>query len=497
MKATRGYIDAVAGGLSLETGVTLTAGTGWFTDIESKTVTYVTRDLLDRDISLIKGLLLHEIAHVNHTGSVKQQETTLQKKYPQAMQEVYNAFEDVRIDKKNVTQYGDFAAQANEGVTLIAAEGVNHMPQKALDSLNSLQRILGATMYDEAKAQAYSYYGEMAAQKVRNRFLRSMTGDERSAYEVVTRFRDKARACSDVNTLKELIDREVYPHLKDYITEAEKQEQAARKAGKELGKALTKHMLKKHKDHDNPTPSRTEEAPEAPLLSLPTRTESEGLLAPYINTLSRKFNEILTHNKATRVTGNRLTGSLISKNAYKVLTGEERIFSRKETPNVPDYVVTIVLDESGSMASYNRFEYTYLTAVMLEEICKRLKLTTNIIIYDGQVRRAETVEEYRAFHGGDNNDADAMKEVLKTTHAHNKNLVFVLTDGGVEQDPRPYIAEIKKRGYTFVSIGVGLSGVMLDKLREYYGHSVEAANVEALPAIMVRELKRVIRRRQA
>jgi len=83
-----------------------------------------------------------------------------------------------------------------------------------------------------------------------------------------------------------------------------------------------------------------------------------------ISVLSRKLGRILKDNEAERYSGNYRSGKLNHKSLYKWKTGASRIFSRKVERNKKDYVVSIVVDISGSMQG-ERIETAFVGAVLI------------------------------------------------------------------------------------------------------------------------------------
>jgi hypothetical protein len=234
------------------------------------------------------------------------------------------------------------------------------------------------------------------------------------------------------------------------------------------------------------------------IAKIPRDEELEQLLSPYINTLTKRLQDILVERMSTRYTGNHLSGKLLSKNAHKILADEKRVFSKKNTPNKPHYVVTMALDESGSMRG-ERHMNTYIAAYLLNRTCEKLGFPVNLIMFDDDARVIPKLRDYQSkYSGGGNDEAEVIRVLKKITHKEDDNLVFILTDGGCGYEVRPDVEKFTKDGYIMCAVAVGLSEKNnrddVEQLRSNYPDVVLAENVENLPAIMIAQMRKFIHR---
>lgn len=558
MKANRSYIEALATGISEMSGITLVEGNGWKSDIKNKVVTYPMLDLLDMDAGVARGLIVHETGHLMHTGSVAMKDTELEKKYP-SIQGMYNTFEDMRVNKKQVDKMGDYARQAleftNARASSMIIDRIRNNPDKTPDSEG---KILQQLLLQDAYTEAYSYAGKSVIRQANNATYEALTPNE---HKIVNHIVDsgvieRIKNASDINEVKKLVDTEIFPLFADYYkdkpkesgsdtgkpdskeanedekaeSEGEKpnmskgdESQADTKDGSETKpekvskdnsedapegkthKAKSKSggsgtHEKKHEDvslmHMDEDESEAKKATERigrMLTELPTSNELRSLLAPKVRTTAIELQNILQDQAKTKYYGQYYNGHLLTKNAYKFASGDTKIFSKKDTPDKPNYTVSLVLDESGSMEG-DRHKQTYIASVLVEEICKNLGFKTNIVIFSDEIRTAETVEEYRNFQDGGNDDAKAMQAVIDTTNPQDANIVLVLTDGGVCEPPDTQLKIMRELGYTVIAIGVGLGGQEIEDLRRYYKDTIEASDINELPKIMINTFRKLIHR---
>lgn len=498
MKTTRTYIEALATGLSQQSGITIEEGKKWSTDVKAKKVTYNTQDLLELDSGVAKGLILHEVGHIKHTTD-NTQPSEIEKAIP-AMQDVYNVFEDMRVDRKIINEFGSYGKQALEIENAYSSEVI--APTIAKKETLPLVKIMAGALTRNAYDEHYTNEGGTILSHAYTDIVRQLTDEQlknlrelhvnNGAGSII----EKIKRAKDTKEVKELVDKHVYPLFKKEIEEYNKEQQKQESQdGKGKGKGSSKKgSLKslKHLQEDEEHGHGQTKVKGLPQ-EFPNPEETRALLRPYISTVSRRLLDILKEHTAIRFEGNHISGRLLSRNAYKVVTGEERIFSRRNNPRKPDYTITIVLDESGSMTGA-RMRHTYMASVLLEEICKKLGFTIHVIIYDDDTRLEESVEAYRDFRGGGNEDDVAMREVLRVTSELENNIVFILTDGGVCSTPEHELKIMRDLKYIVIAIGIGLQGDDLEALRHYYKDTIEASNLEELPQIMINQLKRLIHR---
>jgi hypothetical protein len=477
MKATRSYIEAITTALSDNGKVTFKEGNGWQTNVESKVVEFNPHDLQQLDSNTVKGLLLHETGHVKYTQPVKASTIAEANK---SMDDVYNVLEDIRIEKKLIDDYG---AYANEGLEAnIANTMITRKKEYQDGSFNNKPKLhqLLLSMLGENYGSRYDDNPEIEDGNYQIQHRIDQDVKERIQKIDSRKFIRKALDAKSTQEIKELADNELYPLIKDYIEQANNAPEPMHRPKPKPGASLRGNGKN--------------------IAQIPSDGDLDLLLSPYINTLAKRLDDVLKEKKSTRFTGNFKHGKLLSKNAFKVLTDETRIFSKKTNPDKPHYAVTMVLDESGSMQGI-RHENTYIASYLIKKACQKLQFPIKFIKLDSTAQFiGDSMEKYRThFRGGGNNEVTALQAVEKHTDPREDNLVFMMTDGGCGNDPKPLIRKMEKNGnYMFIAVAVGLStkdeAEYIEILRRNYPITVTAEQVDQLPRIMIELLRKIIHR---
>lgn len=469
MKATRRYIEGLTTAIALETGIKFReSGKGWYVNVKDRTLFYDPLDLVQREASLVKGLILHEVGHLLYTEPTGK-DSKIAQKHP-AMQDVYNALEDIRIEHLLIEKYRDFARYPLEYVATLGFSMNKKNPRKAT---------LRDTLLQLCAFQCNTNAVTEQAKKASKDFWDSPKND---LLDTWTNCSSRLRyICKEPNvaSLKIYCDKVIYPLIKHLLPDADKKKRmrglAESIGGRGKGSSLS----------DKKMPP-----PQGAITGLEADQELKSLLACQISTLAYRLGNILREQKASFFTGSHLRGKLLSKNAYKVLTDDKRPFSRLVKPNKPDYKITFVLDNSGSMRDSSQKD-TYIATFLLVEVCKKLGLSYDILRYDSDVIKIG-LEDYRQVANGDNNDDLAVKTAIDYLDKKKENIVFMLTDGGVCSDPTEAIKEITKKAI-FVPVGVGPAVNMAD-FKKYYPNPVLVGDTQQLPDVLVKELQRIIHR---
>ena len=477
IRATRQYIDGITTALTQENGIKITAGKAWRADIKERELEYKASDLVQLSPMNAKGLILHEVGHLLYTKDNK--ETELEKSQP-LMHEVYNAFEDIRIEKLLSGKYGDFA---DKPLAINKATIAGSTPQITDDSPASiLHQALSHTIYDRTHYEtgqfahanrnpAYTFSEKMS--EGGRRFIQEHSGELKT-------IADHAMECKTLDELKTLIDDQAYPILKpllDAIPPQQQRELAQQESKKEINKA-------------GPLSGRKDDGDDSDY-SIPEDKELDALLAPYISTLSRQLTSVLKERRATKLQGLHKTGKLQSKNAYRVLTDEQRIFSRKNEPDKADYKITMLLDASGSMRN-KRIKNAYIGGYLLYRVFQKLGFTVEAIQFDDTAHQLPDYTEYRKFRDNrENDDAGALKLAYEHRDTTKDNIVLIFSDGAICTDVKPWITKLHKAGSVLFAVGIGITGTELVK---NYGQAVNVPQVENLPSALISILKRLIHR---
>lgn len=484
MKATRTYVEAIAKTLSEHDNITFKEGKGWSTDIQKKIVTYDPQSLIDYDIDAVKGLLIHETGHVNFTTANKP--TPEQVKHP-SIQQAYNMLEDMRIEKEQVKRYKDFARVPLTTINAIGllgkAEDTENLKKapKLMQYLHGLQAVL--LPYADYHIEDMLPYKEVAkiqdkinqtigpelTEKINNTLNNCGTGN----------LVDMILNATSTDEVKDITHKYILPYCEDLLEEADK------KPEKELqglepkdghGRGMTEKGLNKQ-------------------MTIPQDNELDLLLNPYVNTLAQKLSDILKEKAQTRFVGSHRSGKLLSRNAYKVLTSETRIFSRKNTPDKPKYTITMILDESGSMKDGIKQQHTYIGAYLLDKTCKKLGFKVNLIGMDSTARELNTIADYREIRGHGNEEIRALKLAKSKISKDDDNIIFLLTDGLTCSKPKPLIKELTdKLNSTVIAVGIGLDQNDINTMKQEYPISIQAQEPEKLADTLIGAMQRLITR---
>lgn len=467
---TRAYLDALASGLTSETGIKIIESKGWAADIKNRTLMYDPLTLLSLNPNDARGLLLHEVGHLLFT--TESEPTRLEEEVP-LMHSVYNAYEDIRMEYQLKKRFGDFAISSLGLVknTMLANSQPcsSDSPESLLHEVlcHDIYRAGSITLLQRDYMGDYKKVLDKVECKEANDFYRNHMVDR-------TRL-DNVAHLSNTANLKEYVDRYIYPILKPILDRIppDKQKEIAQREKKygTGGKDLKPHK-------------RTEDAQ----VPLPTDNVLAGLYDPYIRTLANKLGMILKERKATRLTGAYIRGKLINKNAYKVSTDEKRIFSRRTTPDKTDYNIVFCLDGSGSMRN-ERHKNAYQGAFILDQVCKKLGFSTHYVHFESHAEYYPDLAKYRTFTGGDNDDAGALKLAYDRIDDTKENIIFMITDGSICTRVAKIVQKIKAKGVTLMGIGVGIDG---NELQTHYGHAVNVPDPSKLPSEVLRIMKGII-----
>lgn len=496
---SRSYLEAIVNALAQKEGVTFKEGKMWQANPDKKRIVYNPQDLMYLPPLVSKGLILHELGHVKF--SVIVDDTPAVKKHP-SMQLVYNAFEDVREELLMCKKYGDFAREALANSVLYGMTSSVQQAEQGIGKRIELSSLLSEIVYRGMKngtvdqyARGYiSYYGEQLhhyntplAQKVIE------ACDKTGILDRVIRSSIIANSTLDI---QKMVDKELYELIEPLLEEAdEMMKQSGMGEDGEEGEEEGGIVHMPPKEVDEWIPSREGQEFDQINQAIPSDEELRLMLAPYINTLARKLNDVLKEQRAIRFTGAKKSGKLLSKNAYKVgVAGETRIFSKRNNPDTPDYHVTFMLDESGSMSG-NPHKQTYIAAFLMDEVVKKLKFNTSYMKYESSPMKIKELAGYRNFRSGGNQEIPALHFAEKLLSDNKDNLLLMMTDGGIGEDPghmQNVIAKLEKKyNGTVIAIGVGLHG---NYLKKYFPHFVEVPEISKLPASMISLLKSIIHR---
>lgn len=241
-----------------------------------------------------------------------------------------------------------------------------------------------------------------------------------------------------------------------------------------------------------------------------------------------KLRSILRDNEVRRYGGAFTRGKLNNKLLYKWKCKSSRVFSKKLHRMHKNYVVTLLVDESGSMHSNDKHVNAARAAVLLSEVLNSVKIPFEIRGFN------ETERLYKSFDkpfnwtakrnleniipsavkgdNGNTNDAFAINQAQHSLLKEDaERILIVLCDG----EPNPSGGKIpikdyqrlKKAFHYYTDFDLGTEvakakkrtlvvgvGIQSDSVTEHYQHNVVCNTVSDLPKLVLGIIKKNIRR---
>lgn len=481
MKATRAYVEALMTGLAHENPeihFEEVEDQTWSINVDTKTLRYTQQTLSQLPPEVVKGLILHESGHLKFTDVVPIPNN--------GVGDVYNAFEDMRIEHNLIKKYGNFGAQAIAHLNGYSTLSHEMSEREKKERRNRGEQVEGDTKLRQFLTQVIekNIYLDGNQQRYVDvipslRYLES-TRDvdvrERLHKINIAGITDAVKRAQSTREMKNILDKYLIPLIQDYIdAEPEKKDRQP------LPSPLPDHSPGGNGPSMGGVVRQT---------IIPRDEEIEALYGPYITTLARKLSDILKERSTIRFTGARKVGKLLSKNAFKVITGDKRLFSRRNNPHIPHYVITMMLDESGSMVANNCHYNTYIASYVLKRACDKLKFQVRLIQYGDRPHLISQLSDYRSIRADGNMDADALEYAYKLLNVDDDNIIFHLTDGGFCQDVQYTVNKIIKDKKALV-IGVG---IQTEEVKKHFKDSVVVPTVEKLPMALLKLLTNIIHR---
>ncbi len=200
----------------------------------------------------------------------------------------------------------------------------------------------------------------------------------------------------------------------------------------------------------------------------------------------------------------------IKKYAEFRLFGDPHIFQEIREPERPDYVFSIVVDESGSMGG-EKGENAIDAEVIFMEVLARLNIRHSIMgfgcnhwmhkEFDTTPNMVERERIYQQLEramggGGGTNDFEALQEAIKQIKGEpaEHKVIIVITDGDgnlFSEEGKKMLEQAEREGIKIIGIGIG-DGMGYVKIA--YLHHILPPVIDQLPIairdILVREISR-------
>lgn len=249
------------------------------------------------------------------------------------------------------------------------------------------------------------------------------------------------------------------------------------------------------------------------------RTEYEGVVKKYnsdIELITKKLSKIVA-TVPSRKTHSRKGTVDIERYKNPAYTGV-RIFDKKTKEERHDVAIEVLVDLSGSMRSCGRYRYAREAAIVLAEVCGKLKVPCCIIGYTGDVTSRYSVQHHiyttwankkqdrislmniNAYN--ENRDGSSIRygtKVLEERSEKNK-LLIVISDGepcavnyyGDEaiRDTKLAIRKAKKKNLDV--LGICIDDYADAKLKVMYeGNYLCVKDLTNLPAQLIKKVERI------
>lgn len=102
----------------------------------------------------------------------------------------------------------------------------------------------------------------------------------------------------------------------------------------------------------------------------------------------------------------------------------------------------------------------------------------------------------RELRAGGNDEDKALTKVEKIIDYNNEQILFIITDGGVEDSnsPTPMLQKFKKLGVNVIPLGVNLEEYQAAEFKKWYPESLLVKDMDQLAKAMSDFMKKIIHR---
>lgn len=248
-----------------------------------------------------------------------------------------------------------------------------------------------------------------------------------------------------------------------------------------------------------------------------------SISAPLV-TISRQLQKSLLRQLEDYRRGGKQTGLLMGRrlDSHALHRQDGKIFTKNALPNeTPELAVGLLLDESGSMRSYDRCTYARASAIILYDFCRSLDIPVMVYGHStGYSRKGSTVElySYAEFDSIDqddkyrmmdiaardsNRDGAALRYVAEqlSTRSEAVKILIIVSDGqpadsgyygtAAEEDLRGIKQEYQRKGILLVAAAIGDDKQNIERI---YGDSyMDITDLNQLPVKLTALVKRHIR----
>lgn len=247
------------------------------------------------------------------------------------------------------------------------------------------------------------------------------------------------------------------------------------------------------------------------------------IAAPLIS-ISKQLQKSLIRQLKDYRRGGKQTGLMMGRrlDSHALHRQDGKVFSKNALPNeTPELAVGLLLDESGSMRSYDRCTYARASAIILYDFCRSLDIPVMVYGHStGYSRSGGTVElySYAEFDSIDqddkyrmmdiaardsNRDGAALRYVAEQLSKRPEavKILIIVSDGqpadsgyygtAAEEDLRGIKQEYQRKGILLVAAAIGDDKQNIERI---YGDSfMDITDLNQLPVKLTALVKRHIR----
>ena len=468
--------QTIASVLSGELKVKISPGQYWNYNYDDKTIYYRRVDLSTLTEDDVVSNLLHEAGHAHYSNNPRDVifSGVSNPSHAQKLGDhLLNIPEDFRVEDK----LRDYFPYAN-----------NYLPEYSFKTIYALESLVKG-QYSDGDVPKYIQYCILAYETLSGIKLESVNSDtfDKDVHEAIAKTATAilgARKAQSTFDIGGIIGRDIYPHIQQFLDEFSNP-----------GNPFTKVILSE------------EERPEYEDLF----PDIKNLIPP----TQAALNRVLTDSKFDKYVGRFRSGKLIDGGKlYKYKLGDTKLFSRRYEAKTKEYVVSLVIDKSGSMYD-ERDEYTgeegngkinnaIRTAILLAHVLDKMGIAFSIHGFADRTKHyKKPLESFDPgtpifqdifesdSEGGGTAIGSAITQVTKLIRPYKeRKIMFVVTDGQSGDDIIRPIEEATRLGIDVVGVGIGRDSDYVDRS---FKTKLTIRNPNELPKRIVKELKKKLR----
>ena len=464
----------IAGVLSGNLKVPVEEGGAWAYDFKKKAIIYRPEDLSTLTEQDVVANILHEAGHAKYTTGPSELKwgANVESKHHDKLSLLVNVIEDFRIEDQLRKEY----PYAKE-----------YLPEWSFKTKFILDTYANEMLGPEGKVPKYleycfQSYAELADVKLVGRLDKEV----KAAVKKTKGWAAKGRVSYSTQEVANIISKNIYEHIKKFLDEWPED-----KTGASLVYApgIQKEPYEKlYKDIEKLIPPTT-----------------------------RIFERLLTDVKFDKYGGHFRSGpKLDTRKLYQARTGNTRIFQKRMEAGSKKYIFSLVVDVSGSMADRVKLPNAIRAAMLFSAVLTRMKIPFTLHSFNADITHYKNPGQsinvelspiweqmWDAAYSDAaayNNDGMAISQVsaiMNKYAADGRRVMFVMSDGYPAEDGEgfnyPLDREIDialRQGIELVGVGIGTN----HEVDKFYPTSAIAANVNELPTVLLKTLKKALKR---